>query len=103
VTRDNVHLLWRIMIALGGYFIAGALGLITWAGFYAYGDTRTPTWIVTILYTLYLPLKIFGFLRFGLIGLSLTTSVYMLLNVAVQAALLGRWLPQKEKTTPGQG
>jgi len=35
VTNDNVHLLWLIMVALIGYFVAGAMGFVTAPTFYA--------------------------------------------------------------------
>ena len=62
VTRDNVHLLWLIMVALVGFFIAGAMGVVTSKTFYAMGDTRTPTRMSIVTYTLYIPAKVLGFL-----------------------------------------
>jgi putative peptidoglycan lipid II flippase len=95
VTRDNVHLLWQIMVAMGGFLIAGAMGLVTWAGFYAMGDTRTPTWAWMVTYTLYIPAKVFAFLRFGLIGLAAITSAYLFLNLTIQIVLLERFVIPK--------
>jgi putative peptidoglycan lipid II flippase len=100
VTRANVHLLWQIMAALGGFFIAGSMGLITWAGFYAMGDTRTPTWVWTITYTLYIPAKVVAFLRFGLIGLGAMTSAYLFLNLGIQIFLLEKFAIPKRLSSP---
>jgi peptidoglycan biosynthesis protein MviN/MurJ (putative lipid II flippase) len=88
VTMDNVHLLWLIMVALVGVFIAGAMGVITSKTFYAMGDTRTPTRMSVITYTLYIPAKVFGFLRYGLLGLAVVTSAYLFLNLIIQVLLL---------------
>ena len=88
VTKDNVHLLWLIMVALVGVFIAGAMGVITSKTFYAMGDTRTPTRMSVITYTLYIPAKVFGFLHFGLLGLAVVTSAYLFLNLIIQVLLL---------------
>ena len=88
VTRDNVHLLWVIMVALVGFFIAGAMGVVTSKTFYAMGDTRTPTRMSIVTYTLYIPAKVLGFLRYGLIGLALVTSAYLFLNLVIQVLLL---------------
>jgi len=88
VTKDNVHLLWLIMVALVGVFIAGAMGVITSKTFYAMGDTRTPTRMSIVTYTLYIPAKILAFLHYGLMGLAVVTSAYLFLNLCVQIVLL---------------
>src|SRR3989441_12597652 len=80
VTKENVHLLWLIMLALVGFFMAGAMGVITSKTFYAMGDTRTPTRLSVITYTLYIPAKVLGFLYYGLLGLAAVTSIYLFLN-----------------------
>lgn len=98
VTRDNVHLLWFIMIALAGVFIAGAMGVITSKTFYAMGDTRTPTRMSIVTYTLYVPVKIWAFLRYGLMGLAVVTSAYLFVNLIVQVVLLERWvIPRRHR------
>ena len=88
VTRDHDHFLWLMMVALVGVFIAGAMGVITSKTFYAMGDTRTPTRMSIITYTLYIPVKVFGFLRYGLPGLAVVTSAYLFLNLIIQLFLL---------------
>jgi len=98
VTRDNVHMLWLIMVALGGFFIAGAMGVITSKTFYAMGDTRTPTRMSIVTYTLYIPAKVLGFYRYGLVGLAVVTSAYLFLNLVIQILLLeGYAIPKRER------
>ena len=98
VTKDNVHLLWSIMVALVGVFIAGAMGVITSKTFYAMGDTRTPTRMSIVTYTLYIPAKVLGFLRYGLMGLAVVTSVYLFLNLCIQVVLLeGFVIPRRQR------
>jgi len=92
VTKDNVHTLWLIMIALVGVFIAGGMGVITSKTFYAMGDTRTPTRMSIVTYTLYVPAKVLGFLRYGLMGLAVVTSAYLFLNLLIQIVLLERFV-----------
>jgi putative peptidoglycan lipid II flippase len=102
VTRDNVHLLWLIMIALVGFFVAGAMGLITSTTFYAMGDTRTPTRMSIVTYTLYIPAKVLAFLRYGLMGLAVVTSAYLFLNLVIQVILLeGFVIPRRRRQTSG--
>jgi putative peptidoglycan lipid II flippase len=97
VTKDNVHLLWLIMAALIGYFVAGAMGFVTAPTFYAMGDTRTPTRLSVITFTLYIPAKVFAFFRYGLLGMALVTSAYLFLNVAIQVFVLERFrIPRNE-------
>ncbi len=98
VTRDNVHLLWIIMVALVGFFVAGAMGLITSTTFYAMGDTRTPTRMSIITYTIYVPIKVLAFLRYGLLGLAVVTSAYLFLNLIIQVILLEAFvLPKRQR------
>jgi putative peptidoglycan lipid II flippase len=98
VTKENVHLLWLIMVALVGFFIGGAMGQITSTTFYAMGDTRTPTRMSIVTYTIYIPAKVVGFMYYGLIGLAVVTSIYLLVNLIVQVLLLERWVIPKRQT-----
>jgi len=98
VTRDNVHLLWLIMVALVGFFIGGAMGQITSSTFYAMGDTRTPTRMSIVTYTLYVPAKVIGFMQYGLMGLAAVTSIYLFVNLTIQVLLLeGFVIPKRQK------
>jgi putative peptidoglycan lipid II flippase len=102
VTGDNVHLLWVIMVALVGFFIAGAMGVVTSKTFYAMGDTSTPTRMSIVTYTLYIPAKVLGFYRYGLVGLAVVTSTYLFLNLVIQILLLeGYVIPRREQQARG--
>src|SRR6185436_10058258 len=92
VTAGNVHLLWLIMVALGGFFIGGAMGQITSTTFYAMGDTSTPTRMSIITFTLYVPAKVLAFLQYGLMGLAVVTSIYLFVNLTIQILLLEGWV-----------
>jgi putative peptidoglycan lipid II flippase len=98
VTRDNVHLLWMIMVGLVGFFVAGAMGQITSTTFYAMGDTRTPTRMSIVTYSLYIPAKVFVFMRYGLMGLAVMTSVYLFVNLIIQIVLIeGFVIPKRQR------
>lgn len=60
------------------------------------GNTKTPTKISTVLYTLYIPIKIVAFIKFGLIGLAVSMSSYFLTNSVSQLWLLRRKLDSKD-------
>lgn len=88
VTRDNVHSLWLIMVALVGLLIGGGMGQISATTFYAKGDTRTPTRLGIWTYSVCIPVKVLLFLRYGLIGLAVSTSIFVLANLALQVVIL---------------
>lgn len=92
----NLRTLWLTMVALGGTFIGGALVQATAGAFYGMGNTKTPTKISTVLYTLYIPIKILAFIKFGLIGLAVSMSSYFLTNSVIQFWLLRRKLESKD-------
>jgi putative peptidoglycan lipid II flippase len=84
VSADNVEELWWIMIWLGGMFVGGVMGQISSSSFYASGDTTTPTRIGIYSYTFYIPAKLALFYYFGVLGLALATSVFVLVNFYLQ-------------------
>jgi putative peptidoglycan lipid II flippase len=91
-TGADLRQLWLIMIALGGFWIAGLTGQILSNGFYALGDTTTPTRIGVVGFTLGIPLKIYGFYLFGVIGVAIATGMYMTLNSVAMYVYLRRTL-----------
>jgi len=88
ITAENVHMLWWIMVALSGLLIGGCAGQVTSGAFYAMGDTRTPTMLFIVTFTVYVPIKILVFLRYGMIGLAAATSLHLIINFLMQLALL---------------
>jgi putative peptidoglycan lipid II flippase len=97
VTANNVRVLWVIMIALGGFYLGGTMGQITSKTFYAMGDTRTPTRLSVLLYSVYVPAKIVIFFAYGVMGLAVIMSVYLMVSLALQLLLLEKFiLPRRE-------
>jgi putative peptidoglycan lipid II flippase len=88
VGADHVKELWWIMIWLGGMFIGGAAGQICSSSFYACGDTKTPTRMSMLTYTVYIPGKVFAFYLSGVVGLAMATSIYYIINLLLQVYLL---------------
>jgi peptidoglycan biosynthesis protein MviN/MurJ (putative lipid II flippase) len=91
VSSDNLRKLWWIMLCLGGMFAGGAMGQISSSSFYALGDTKTPTRIGVYSYTVYIPAKIALFYYFGVLGLALVTSMFLIVNLYLQ-----HWQIQKK-------
>jgi putative peptidoglycan lipid II flippase len=90
ITAQNVHLLWWILVALTGLLFGGASGQVISGAFYAIGDTRTPTMLFIITYTIYIPIKIVVFLKYGVVGLAVVTGVHMTVNFLLQLVVLER-------------
>ena len=84
IDLSDVSNFWWIMVILSGFFSGGILGSVISSAFYAKGDTKTPTRINTILFTIYLPLKFLAFSLYGITGLAISISTYYILNVVVQ-------------------
>jgi putative peptidoglycan lipid II flippase len=85
-----VSRLWWLLVLLGGYWIGALTGSITAATFYAKGNTRTPTRLSMLNFTLYLPLKFFCYYRFGIQGLALSVSIYYISSFLLQLYYLRR-------------
>jgi putative peptidoglycan lipid II flippase len=86
----NVNNLWLILVCLFGFWFGGLLGVLTSGTFYAKGDTKTPTFISVVLFTAYIPTKIYIFWKFGIIGLALSVSIYYLSSLILQMVFLYR-------------
>ncbi|MFZ4059145.1 MAG: lipid II flippase MurJ [Ferruginibacter sp.] len=89
-TYAEVERLWWILILLAGIWFGGLLGTLTSSTFYAVGDTKTPTLLTAVIFTVYLPFKIICFKNYGIAGLAISISVYMLLTLLFQLYFLYR-------------
>jgi len=90
IKTGNVHQLWLIMVALSGVLIGGTSGQVISSAFYALGDTRTPTMLFIVTYTIYIPIKIVVFMKYGVLGLAAVTSIHLAVNFLLQLAVLER-------------
>jgi putative peptidoglycan lipid II flippase len=79
---DDLYQLWLILIAMGGVLLGGLLGQILSTGFYALGDTITPTKIGVVGFTFGVVFKITGFFLYGIVGIVVGTSLYYLIMKA---------------------
>ena len=81
---NKLNELWYIIIWLSGTFVFGNLSQITTSAFFTTGDTKTPSKIGIYTFFIYIPLKIISFYMFGVMGLALSTSFFVLINFLFQ-------------------
>lgn len=89
---EAVDKLWEIMLALGLVWLSGLTGQVLSTSFYAMSDTKTPTKIGVIGFTLGIGLKVVGFFLGGVIGVAIGSGVYMVFNSVAMYFLLFRRL-----------
>ncbi len=89
---SEIRDLWLIMIALGAYWISGLSGQILAVSFYGMSDTRTPTKVGAIGFTLGIGLKIGGFFTLGVWGIAIGSGLYNIFNSVVMFWILNRRL-----------
>ena len=78
---DNARNLWILLLVSSGMFVAGSLGGLTAGIFYATGDTKTPTWLGAIAFTIGVAIKIIMFKFWGVIGLAFAISIYYFISL----------------------
>ena len=92
ITAGDVHQLWWFLILSGGYLIFGLLGYVTSGTFYAKSNTVTPTKIGVILFIFYAPLKVYSYIKFGIVGLAICGSINCLINFIIKLYFLRKHL-----------
>lgn len=85
---DNITHIWSLIMMLSGVFIGGVLGYITTSVFHAFGRTRLLAKTSVIVFSIFIPLKIFSFLKWGPNGLAISTSVYFIISMIIQVILI---------------
>lgn len=86
----EVNLLWLIMLSLGGVWFSGLIGQVLATSFYSVMDTKTPTRIGIIGFTIGIPIKMLGFYLFGVIGIAVATGLFASGNAVAMYLILQR-------------
>lgn len=89
ISRSGVSLRW-VLILFGGVPVGACVGALLANAFYAMGDTRTPTVMTALTFTVFLAAKIVVFTYFGMYAFCALTSIYYLCNGGILAWLLRR-------------
>ena len=96
--RDAVEL-WYLLVALGGYLVAGAMGQILSSAFYAKGDTLVPARVGSVGFTLGAALKVLGLIKFGIVGIAAAASVHQIFNTLVMFGIIEQRLKRRLQST----
>lgn len=80
---ENYTQLSNVIYWLFIYFFATCLGQYVSSCFYVCEDTKTPTYVSVITYSIFVPIKVITFINFGIKGLALSTSIYHLCNLVI--------------------
>jgi putative peptidoglycan lipid II flippase len=97
VTTDGIGL-WMLLLALVGVPIFGSLGALLSGCWYALGNTRTPSVISAITFTVLIVAKVVVFQKFGVLALCALTTLYYGAN----ATWIGLRLPRATRSLPRQ-
>lgn len=73
--------LWWLCILLAGYLHVAASGTLVTSVIHSLNDTKTPVKIAINGFILSLPLKIFGFVFFGIKGIVIGSSIHYIINM----------------------
>ncbi len=95
----EIRLLHVILVALGGVWLGGAAGQVSTVSFFALGDTRTPTAVGVVGFTVAIPIKIVFYWWWGVVGLAGATSVYIAGNAVAHQILLRRAIGRRAADT----
>lgn len=92
---SEIALLHLILVALGGVWLGGAAGQVSTVSFFALGDTRTPTAVGVVGFTVAIPIKIVFYWWWGVVGLAVATSIYTAGNACAHQILLRRAIARR--------
>ena len=81
LSAQNLEILWLVMLLMSGQFAIGNIGMIMTSMFYSVGDTKSPTVVGVVSYTLGIILKIGMFYVAHLPGLALGVTLYFLTSL----------------------
>ena len=79
--KFDPNVIWLFTMALFGTFAGDFIATLISSAFYSKGDTRTPSILSILTYTIFIPLKFISFYFSGPLGLAVISSVYSLVNM----------------------
>lgn len=95
IELNNMDRIYLAAILMCGILIGGALGSVSSSAFYSLMDTKTPTLIGILSYTVFIPLKFLAYKSWGPLGLIGVMSLFVLLNFMIQHFLIYKLLKKE--------
>jgi peptidoglycan biosynthesis protein MviN/MurJ (putative lipid II flippase) len=90
ISAPDANKLVLALIGSSGVLLCGSINHLLMSAFYAQGDTRTPTKIQMLSYSVGIVMKCCGFVLGGLFGIVLAMSLYYALEGFLLGAVLHR-------------
>lgn len=77
----NASDLWLLLLLSSGMFFCGSLGALTSGAFYSSGDTKTPTTLGVVAFTIGIFIKVIMYSQWGVVGLAVGISIYYMMSL----------------------
>lgn len=77
-----------LTMALFGGFIGDSIATLVSSSFYSKGDTKTPSFLSIVTFTIFIPLKFISYHYAGVYGLAFASSIYSLINMSVMFLII---------------
>jgi putative peptidoglycan lipid II flippase len=103
VSPSNVVVLWLLLLLLSGLLVGDPMSHIYSSAFYATGNTRTPTRVTAVAYTLGVAMKLCGARLAGVYGLAIATSGAFAVRTWLLARALRATMASETSTSGHQG
>jgi len=88
LSAESLSKMFRVLVFMSGLLPCLALANSLINGYYAKGDTRTPTQVGVIAYTMGMGVKIAGYYAGGIMGMAISVSAYAVVYCMVLFIIL---------------
>ena len=85
LSNQNLELLWLMMLLMAGRFAIGNIGMIMTSMLYSLGDTKSPTEVGVMAYTLGIVIRIVMFYFAGVLGLALGITIHYIIYLVLMS------------------
>lgn len=85
LSNQNLELLWLMMLLMAGRFAIGNIGMIMTSMLYSLGDTKSPTEVGVVAYTLGIVIRIVMFYFAGVLGLALGITIHYIIYLVLMS------------------
>ena len=85
LSNRNLELLWLMMLLMVGRFAIGNIGMIMTSMLYSLGDTKSPTEVGVVAYTLGIVIRIVMFYFAGVLGLAMGITIHYIIYLVLMS------------------